>query len=253
MYSFLQRMNATMAQAEKSNSESANLRMTNWMKDLQNTKVERSEMNKLVMDYLITEGFKDAAEKFKMEACIEPSQSFDILDERIRIREAVQNGCIDEAVDLTNSLNPDILDCSSYLFFHLQQQKLIELIREKKVEKAIQFAQDVLSELGSEKNELLEELEKSMALLAFEDPETSPFGDLLKLSQRHRVASELNAAILESQHQETLPKLAGIMKLVLWSQNELDKKHARYPKMVDIATGKIKNSSDNKITTITIT
>ena len=37
-----------------------------------------------------------------------------------------------------------------YLLFHLQQQKLIELIREQKVDEAIDFAQNHLAERGEE-------------------------------------------------------------------------------------------------------
>ena len=51
-----------------------------------------------------------------------------------------------------------------------------------------------------------------------------------------KVASELNAAILET---DATPKLANLLKLLLWSQEELDKKKIRYPKMTDVASGTI--------------
>lgn len=53
-----------------------------------------------------------------------------------------------------------------------------------------------------------------------------------------QVASEVNAAILET---DSTPKLANLLKLLLWSQEELDKKKIRYPKMTDIATGTIES------------
>ena len=37
-----------------------------------------------------------------------------------------------------------------YLLFHLQQQKLIELIRDQRVDEAIEFAQNHLAERGEE-------------------------------------------------------------------------------------------------------
>ena len=40
-------------------------------------------MNKLVMNYLITEGFKDAAERFQEEAGISAGQDLGMLDNRI--------------------------------------------------------------------------------------------------------------------------------------------------------------------------
>ena len=48
----------------------------------------------------------------------------------------------------------------------------------------------------------LEELERTVALLAFEDVSNCPVGDLLDISQRLKTASEVNAAILTSQSHE---------------------------------------------------
>ena len=51
-----------------------------------------------------------------------------------------------------------------------------------------------------------------------------------------QVASELNAAILEV---DATPKLANLLKLLLWSQEEIDKKKIKYPRMTDFASGTI--------------
>ena len=130
------------------------------------------------------------------------------LDERIKIRDAIQAGKIQEATALVNQLHPDLLDSDRYLFFHLQQQHLIELIRQKNIEEALRFAQvcvfclffyffrckilnasmfqEHLAERGEQNPSILGELERTLALLAFDDPEKSPFGDLLHPSHRQR-------------------------------------------------------------------
>ena len=51
--------------------------------------------------------------------------------------------------------------------------------------------------------------ERTVALLAFEDARDSPVGDLMDLAQRHKTASELNAAILSSQSQAGLTSTAS--------------------------------------------
>lgn len=66
------------------------------------------------------EGFKEAAEKFRMESGIEPTVDLDSLDERIKIREMILKGQIQEAIALINSLHPELLDTNRYLYFHLQ-------------------------------------------------------------------------------------------------------------------------------------
>lgn len=54
----------------------------------------------------------------------------------------------------------------------------------------------------------LEELERTVALLAFEDVSSCPVGELLDMSQRLKTASEVNAAILTSQSHEKGIKLS---------------------------------------------
>ncbi|KAK2851765.1 hypothetical protein Q5P01_008041 [Channa striata] len=151
-----------------------------WMDKLNNVHIQRADMNRLIMNYLVTEGFKEAAEKFRMESGIEPSVDLDSLDERIKIREMILKGQIQEAIALINSLHPELLDTNRYLYFHLQQQHLIELIRLRETESALEFAQTQLAEQGEESRECLTEMERTLALLAFDNPEESPFGDLLK-------------------------------------------------------------------------
>lgn len=68
----------------------------------------------------VTEGFKEAAEKFRVESGIEPSVDLDSLDERIKIREMILKGQIQDAIALINSLHPELLDTNRYLYFHLQ-------------------------------------------------------------------------------------------------------------------------------------
>nr|CAG8523536.1 7905_t:CDS:2 [Entrophospora candida] len=200
-----------------------------WVKKLSEVKIDKSDLNKLIMNYFVIEGYKDAAETFSQECGISPSIDVDSINDRMNIKNAIQNGNVEEAIERVNDLNPEasILDTNPKLYFHLQQQRLIEYIRQGRVSEALEFAQDELAPLGEENPEFLEELERSMALLAFDDTTTSPVGDLLHPSQRLRTASELNAAILTSQSQEKDPKLPNLLKMLVWAQDELDEKAIR--------------------------
>lgn len=210
------------------------------------TNLQNSDMNRLIMNFLVTEGFKEAAEKFQQEAGLEPSVELTSLDDRILIRSAVQAGRIQEATHLVNQLHPELLDNDRYLFFHLQQLQLIELIREGKIEEALTFAQDKLSEAGEDIPQALNELERTLALLAFEKPQDCPFADLLEQSHRQKVASELNAAILKCENStDTTPKVMFLLKLILWAQSKLDQANVTYPKMIDLETALIE-MRDNK-------
>ena len=57
---------------------------------------------------------------------------------------------------------PQILEEKHQLSFHLQQQRLIELIRVGKTEEALEFAQEYLAPRGEENPAFLEELGRLM-------------------------------------------------------------------------------------------
>lgn len=121
----------------------------------------------------------------------------------------------------------------------MQQQRLIELIRAGHVAEALQFAAEELAPRGEEFPHLLPELEKTMALLAFDlpsaavsapssaAPTASPLGappqvaDLLSSNQKLRTAGELNAAILASQSQGSDPKLPQMLRMMVHGEELL--------------------------------
>lgn len=211
-----------------------------WEKKLNNVKVRKEDMNKLVMNFLVTEGYVEAAEKFRLESGTEPDIDLATITDRMAVKKAVQSGNVEDAIEKVNDLNPEILDTNPQLFFHLQQQRMIELIRNGKVEAALEFAQEELAPRGEENQVFLEELERTVALLAFEDVTNCPVGELLDISQRLKTASEVNAAILTSQSHEKDPKLPSLLKMLIRVQNQLDEK-ASYPRINDISTAALED------------
>lgn len=98
------------------------------MEKLNNIQLKRSQMNVLIMDYLVAEGFKEAAERFGVESGVEMSritgsngpESALLLDQRIEVREAIEEGKIQEAMKLINKYYPELLDENRCLYFKLQ-------------------------------------------------------------------------------------------------------------------------------------
>jgi len=221
-------------------------KMDDWLENLEWSQLRRSEMNQLIMEYLIHEGFKEAAERFKIEAGIQMPQNSphsetpDAMERRIQVRNAIEEGRILEAMKLINEYYPELIDDHRHLYFKLQQQQLIELIRGQHVEEALKFAQEQLSVDGDYLQ--LPELERTLALLAFDKPESSPYADLLQCAHRQQLASQVNEAILQEQSGEAemkKPQLVSLLKLLVWTQSELDRKKVKYPKMTDIANATI--------------
>ncbi len=77
---------------------------------------------------------------------------------------------------------------------------MLELIRGRRLEEALTFAQSYLagplSHRLAENPQLLHEMENTMALLAFEEPSESIYGSLLGARHAELIAGALNRAIL---------------------------------------------------------
>lgn len=79
----------------------------------------------LIVDTVLLEGFKDAADKFRSESSATSNIDLETMNDRIKVREAVQVGNIQGAIDLVNDLHPELLDCNRYLYFHLQVRMVV--------------------------------------------------------------------------------------------------------------------------------
>lgn len=151
-----------------------------------------------------------------------------------------------------------ILESNAKLCFHVQQQQVIELIRCGKVNEALLFAQEYLAYKGEENPDALDDLgafayncasdcilqfktsptlhvsaENTIALIAFEDPNSCPCKHLMELQQRQMIASELNKAILARLNHSTESKLASLVKMLAWCQDRLESR-AKFPKLTDL-------------------
>jgi hypothetical protein len=70
--------------------------------------VLHSELNQLVMDYLVIGGYKNAAEFFSHEANVPPAVDLKSIESRMNIREALQRGDVQDAIMRVNDLNPEV-------------------------------------------------------------------------------------------------------------------------------------------------
>lgn len=195
--------------------------------------LRKEDLNAIVMNFFVTEGYQEAAEAFQKESGTEPGVDLSSLSERDTIRKAVQGGELVDAIAAVNDLNPQILEEGAEVTFHLQQQRLIELIRGGDTDGALAFAQEFLAPIGEEHPDFLPQLERTIALLAFDDVATAPMADLLDAAQRQRTATELNAAILGSQSMEQESRLPDLLRRLLWAQNKLEER-VSFPRMTDL-------------------
>lgn len=198
-----------------------------------------------MMNYLSTEGYKEAAEHFAEEASVKSPVDLETITARMQVRDAIQTGDIPAAINLINDLDPDILDYNPKTIFRLYQQQLIEMIRNGEIERALCFAQEELAPIGEANPEFLTDLERTMALLVLDPAQMG--SELYDLGHRVRVANEVNGAILVSQGHDQVAKLPNIIKMLVWTQEQLATK-ATFPKLVDLSecTFQVESSNDNR-------
>ena len=67
-----------------------------------------SDINWVIMDYLVSEGYPGAAEKFAQETNLCQPADIEGIRERVRIRNAIHGGRIDEAVAMINEVDAEV-------------------------------------------------------------------------------------------------------------------------------------------------
>lgn len=195
------------------------------------------------MNYLVLEGYKTAAEQFRCESGTETGVELSTLDERMKIRDAIMRGQIEEAIDMINHLDSGILVNNPTLFFGLRLQRLIEYIKENRISEALGYGQEILAPAARGRSEYLVDLEKVMSLLAFNDLNNCPVSFLVSSSHLQQLASEVNAAILTSQGQPPHSKLQIFMKLLSWTQRKLENA-VEFPVIKDLSNGRLEYTNN---------
>ena len=72
-------------------------------------------MNEMVMNFLVVEGYKDAAVKFNKECNSGVSFTAEhllFMEQRMCIKNAIFDGNVDYAICMINDLNPEVIYCT---------------------------------------------------------------------------------------------------------------------------------------------
>ncbi|PAA68355.1 hypothetical protein BOX15_Mlig002446g1, partial [Macrostomum lignano] len=241
-----------LAPAASSMASGRDCRPDQWLASLPERQLApEQDLNRLLLDYLRHQGHLEAAEAFQREARGLPTPETAAVPHaelRCRIREAVQSGRIDEAVELLELARPGLLASRPGLEFRLRLQQLLELVRVGRPSEALDLAQQRLAPLAEARPERLSDLEEAMALLAFERPaESAAFGHWLGQGQRRQLAGLLDAAIAgrdaeadaeadgDGRDAAARCRLDYLLRLLLWSQDRLASAGVRFPRLTDLA------------------
>ena len=67
-----------------------------------------SDINQVIMEYLISEGYPNAAHKFALEANLTHEGSKASFEARVAIKRFIMSGRIEDAMESINELNPEV-------------------------------------------------------------------------------------------------------------------------------------------------
>ena len=207
-----------------------------WLQKMDSVSVDQQFLDSVVMDYLVKEGFQEAAELFSQEASTPlPSDAISFYP----IQMAIEKGNVEEAICRTNEIDPSILETHHKLFCHLQQLQAITMISNGDMESALHMAQNELRYRAEEDPTFLPELEKTVCLLAFHDKTDSPFHYLSSPLHRIKISHELNTILLNAHGIEGDSSLHQLLKFIDWCECDLTSLSIPHPKLTDILHGTI--------------
>lgn len=219
------------------NNEIKKKKITNeqWNKELNTKKVNKEQMNQIVANYLFIQGYNIPLKKFINEAKIKFDFDEKLLNKRFLIRKLITENKIEQAIIEIDSINKNILEENKTLLFVLLRQKLLNYIKENKLQEALKFAKDTLLPLTEGNSFLFKELENIMCLLAYDNLDEAPEKELLTDKFLEKIASKANLVILNylSGNKPVNLTLELLIKLMIYVQNQL-KQEIDFPQIVSL-------------------
>ncbi|KAK3319234.1 CTLH/CRA C-terminal to lish motif domain-containing protein [Apodospora peruviana] len=201
-------------------------------------KAPKSDINALILDYLMMEGYPMAAAKFSKEANLQPHREDPSIRARQEIQHAIHTGDIETAITALNELDPEILDKDPQLHFSLLRLQLVELIRQCNggdINPALEFATKKLAPRAAMNTDFLKDLEKTMALLIFPHESLQPeLAALLHSDLRRKTATQVNEAVLLRQTKRREAAIRHLVKMRAWAESSARTKKKDLPDRIEL-------------------
>ena len=207
-----------------------------WKKELNSQKISKNKMNQIIANYLFLQGYCIPLKKFISEAKIKFDFDEKLLNQRFLIRQLIINNQIERAIDEINLIDKGILAENKMIYFVLQRQRLLNYIKDNKLQEALIFAKEELLPLSEGDEFLYKELEKTMGLLAYENINDAPEKELVSDKFLEKIATKMNLIILNylSGNKMINLNLDLLIKLTMYIQQVL-KKEINFPNITSLA------------------
>jgi hypothetical protein len=207
-----------------------------WMKELNSQKISKDKMNQIIANYLFLQGYCLPLKQFISETKIKFDFDEKLLNKRFLIRQLITSNQIEKAINEINSIDKKILSENKIIYFVLLRQRLLNYIKDNKLQEALFFAKESLLPLAEGDDFLYKELEKAMGLLAYENINDAPEKELISDKFLEKIATKMNLVILNylSGNNMINLNLDLLIKLTMYIQQVL-KKEVNFPNIISLA------------------
>ena len=115
-----------------------------WMKELNSQKISKDKMNQIIANYLFLQGYCLPLKQFISETKIKFDFDEKLLNKRFLIRQLITSNQIEKAINEINSIDKKILSENKIIYFVLLRQRLLNYIKDNKLQEALFFAKESL-------------------------------------------------------------------------------------------------------------
>ncbi|KAJ3330582.1 GID complex subunit containing RING finger motif [Blyttiomyces sp. JEL0837] len=122
-------------------------------------------LDRILVDYMLRQGFFASAEKIAVESKIEHLVDIELFSQSQRIEEALRQESCAECLKWCKENSSGLKKIKSNLEFNLRLQEYVELIRDRKLQEAIQYLRKWLTPNADVH---IKEIQTASALLAFD-------------------------------------------------------------------------------------
>lgn len=174
------------------------------------TPLDNRVLHEIIRNYFLLHGYQESLASFdqaiECPGCKQTEMQtchlwLDSLPERAKYRQQIMAGDVGGVLQELGGRVHDADKMNLKVALHCQY--FIELIKQKDLMKAMEFAQKELSKLY-QRPHYAPTVVNTVGLLAYEKPEVSPLAQLLSYEQREVTADSLNEALLEMPSADAL-------------------------------------------------
>jgi len=198
---------------------------------MQSDYISKRTLDRLVYDYLQTNGFSEAADELKKESKFIGAQTLPLPVKesslknkaRIEVRDSVFNGDLLNAQKVISKNCANFFDENDDLLFDMRLQQLIEHVRENDIEKALESANSSISTLVNGNEDRLNRVQEVLSLLV---DQNSMNQRLVTKIRRLNIWRKINRVTLEDRVKSNEPgstqsSLESIYQIGCWTERKM--------------------------------